>query len=541
MKIRGGKSANILILLDGVPLKDVTGNDYTVSDLRLMALENIESIEILNGASSVLYGSNATVSVINIKTKKSAQKAVEGLLSARGGSFSTFAQNANLRGKIDQFNYQISGFNEKSEGISSAEGPDTFDKDGWEKQNISANIGFSDKNFEINLNSGWNHNLYLYDAGAFTDGNYRGNDVQFFVGGNADYQYKNGKITFNSRYSDIKRELQTLENSGYETDLNYKGKSFFNEIYNYYKFSENAGFILGLSRETQNLGSDLLPWNFEEVKLKDDQISNFDVYTNFNLRYQNFHLDLGGRWTENSKYGNHLVYSVNPYYLRDLGEIFYKIGYSYATAFIAPTLYQTFGFSSAGTLPNFDLKPETNASHEIDLSFGKKDQTLIFDASLFQRNENQTIIWVDNGDFTNQYENIGKNTVKGFEIGFHYKPLKIINFGGNFSFAESDNTETMLRQPKQRINSFVEILPLKSTKIVLSHLYVSKRTDRYSFPSIDVIDGSYHIFNVNINQKIFQNFDAYLNIGNLFNTPYVDVIGYSSKPRNYTLGFGYRF
>ena len=33
------------------------------------ASENIESIEILNGASSVLYGSNATVSVINIKTK----------------------------------------------------------------------------------------------------------------------------------------------------------------------------------------------------------------------------------------------------------------------------------------------------------------------------------------------------------------------------------------------------------------------------------------------------------------------------------------
>lgn len=74
MKIRGGKSANVLVLIDGIPLKDVTGNDYTVTDLRLIALENVESIEVLNGASSVLYGSNATVSVINIKTKQSAQK-----------------------------------------------------------------------------------------------------------------------------------------------------------------------------------------------------------------------------------------------------------------------------------------------------------------------------------------------------------------------------------------------------------------------------------------------------------------------------------
>lgn len=69
LKIRGGKLANVLILVDGIPLKDVTGNDYNATDLRLFASENIESIEILNGASSVLYGSNATVSVINIKTK----------------------------------------------------------------------------------------------------------------------------------------------------------------------------------------------------------------------------------------------------------------------------------------------------------------------------------------------------------------------------------------------------------------------------------------------------------------------------------------
>jgi vitamin B12 transporter len=71
MKIRGGKMANVLVLVDGIPLKDVTGNDYNAVDLRLFASENIESIEILSGASSVLYGSNATVSVINIKTKNS--------------------------------------------------------------------------------------------------------------------------------------------------------------------------------------------------------------------------------------------------------------------------------------------------------------------------------------------------------------------------------------------------------------------------------------------------------------------------------------
>ncbi len=111
MSVRGGKSANVVILLDGVPLRDVTGNDYTVSDLRWLSLENIQSIEVLNGASSVLYGSNATVSVINITTKQLSKDQIEGLVSARAGSFSTFGQTANVKGKINEFTYQFNGFN----------------------------------------------------------------------------------------------------------------------------------------------------------------------------------------------------------------------------------------------------------------------------------------------------------------------------------------------------------------------------------------------------------------------------------------------
>ena len=133
LKVRGGKMANVLILLDGIPLKDVTGNDYTASDLRLIAAENIESIELLNGASSVLYGSNATVSVINIKTKKNTKKNIDGQLSLRAGSFGTYAQNIILTGKKERWNFQFNGFNEKSDGFSAALG-NHFEKDGFEKQ-----------------------------------------------------------------------------------------------------------------------------------------------------------------------------------------------------------------------------------------------------------------------------------------------------------------------------------------------------------------------------------------------------------------------
>ena len=542
LKIRGGKMANVLVLVDGIPLKDVTGNDYNAVDLRLFAAENIESIEILNGASSVLYGSNATVSVINIKTKKNSQKNIEGRIGARIGSFGTFSQNALVNGKIKKFNYQITGSNEKSEGISSAEGPDSFDKDGYEKQNINTQFGVQLGKLNLNFNGGYQHHFYDFDNGAFSDGTYRGNDKQLFAGGNLSFKYNKGNITYNSRFSQNKKELQIPVNSSYETQLNYKGKNFFNEIYNQYSFSDNINFILGISNEVQSLGSDKLPWNFEEVKFNDTKISNTDIYTNFNTKFlENFHLDFGGRLTNNSEFKNHFIYSINPYYLKEFESTYYKIGFSYSTAFIAPTLYQVYGFSSAGTLPNANLKPEKNASQEIDFSFGKKDQSLVINISFYQRKEKDIISWLDLGNWTNKYQNIDENTSKGFEFVIKYKINEIINFGGNFSFNENENQEMTLRQPKQRINSFVELLPLKGSKINLSYTYTSARKDRYSFPYIYVNNKSFNLFNLNINQKFGKNVEAFVNVSNLFNTSYVDVIGFKTKPRAFTLGIDYKF
>ena len=542
LKIRGGKMANVLVLVDGIPLKDVTGNDYNAVDLRLFAAENIESIEILNGASSVLYGSNATVSVINIKTKKNSQKNIEGRIGARIGSFGTFSQNALINGKLEKFNYQITGSNEKSDGISSAEGPDSFDKDGYEKQNINTQFGVQLGKLNLNFNGGYQHHFYDFDNGAFSDGTYRGNDKQLFAGGNLSFKYNKGNITYNSRFSQNKKELQIPVNSSYETQLNYKGKNFFNEIYNQYSFSDNINFILGISNEVQSLGSDKLPWNFEEVKFNDTKISNTDIYTNFNTKFlENFHLDFGGRLTNNSEFKNHFIYSINPYYLKEFESTYYKIGFSYSTAFIAPTLYQVYGFSSAGTLPNANLKPEKNASQEIDFSFGKKDQSLVINISFYQRKEKDIISWLDLGNWTNKYQNIDENTSKGFEFVIKYKINEIINFGGNFSFNENDNQEMTLRQPKQRINSFVELLPLKGSKINLSYTYTSARKDRYSFPYIYVNNKSFNLFNLNINQKFGKNVEAFVNVSNLFNTSYVDVIGFKTKPRAFTLGIDYKF
>ena len=63
IQIQGLDSEYILILIDGLPL---IGRQSGTLDLNRIAIGNIEQIEVINGSSSSLYGSEALGGVVNI-------------------------------------------------------------------------------------------------------------------------------------------------------------------------------------------------------------------------------------------------------------------------------------------------------------------------------------------------------------------------------------------------------------------------------------------------------------------------------------------
>ena len=82
INIRGGRSRQVLVLIDGVPVTDQSAINQEF-DLRLLAVNQIESIEILKGASSTLYGSGAATAVINIVLKKASKNNISGSFETR--------------------------------------------------------------------------------------------------------------------------------------------------------------------------------------------------------------------------------------------------------------------------------------------------------------------------------------------------------------------------------------------------------------------------------------------------------------------------
>lgn len=539
LRVRGGSDANVIILIDGVPLQNVTGATSNIEDLRLLALDNIGSIEILNGASSVLYGSNASTAVINIKTKKHSQKEVEAIIGARLSSYNTYAQRINLSGKSNAFNYQFSGINEKSEGFSSAKGDDSFDRDGYEKQNINVKLGIDLGKFDLNIIGGWNHHLFDYDMGAFSDAKNRGNDTQTYAGVSTNFYYNIGKITLNTRYTDTERIGELLGNTGYQSQYQYSGVNSFTEIYNELRLGNYLNLVTGIQYEDQRLDYKDYTWG-GNLNKQDTKISHFDTFANARFNYSIFYLDAGARITKNYKFGEHWVYNINPYLYHEIGNWFGKIGYSIGTAFIAPTLYQNYG-SGTYTIANFDLQPETNESHEINISLGKQNRSIVFNGSIYRRFQKDAITYS-----INQYINSGGNRTQGFEVGLDIKLNSFIKFGGNFSFVEKEieNEITMARTPKQRANSYLEISIFKGNKINFTHTFVGKRHDVYwdnSWIEHRVLLSDFNIFNVGVIQKINQNLSTYFQLNNFLNRDYVDMVGYTTKNRNFVLGIDYKF
>jgi iron complex outermembrane receptor protein/vitamin B12 transporter len=99
--VRGGASNFMKVLVDGVPANDI-GGAFDFSDL---ATAGVERVEVLRGANSVLYGTDALTGVINITTRRGRSRIPEGTLSVDGGNLGTSHTDASIGGAVTRVDY----------------------------------------------------------------------------------------------------------------------------------------------------------------------------------------------------------------------------------------------------------------------------------------------------------------------------------------------------------------------------------------------------------------------------------------------------
>ncbi len=105
-------SRNVLVMVDGRRINEI---DISGPDWANIPIQNVERIEILRGAGSVLYGDNAAMGVINIITKKNAA----GQHVKTGADFGSYRQESyygNIFGREDFASYNFYYGQDKTDG-----------------------------------------------------------------------------------------------------------------------------------------------------------------------------------------------------------------------------------------------------------------------------------------------------------------------------------------------------------------------------------------------------------------------------------------
>jgi vitamin B12 transporter len=126
----GGNSNYTKVLIDGVPANIPGG----LIDFSNFTVDNIDKIEIVHGAESALYGSDAMDGVIQIFTHRGTTRIPEFTAFADGGNFATGHGGAELSGLLGRFDYSAAVSDLETEG----QGPN----DAFRNRTLSGNFGW---------------------------------------------------------------------------------------------------------------------------------------------------------------------------------------------------------------------------------------------------------------------------------------------------------------------------------------------------------------------------------------------------------------
>lgn len=532
---RGGRNKNTLVLIDGVPLNDPSGIIASY-DLRLLPLNSIESIEVLNGGLSTLYGTGASSGVINITLKKSEKEELSGTVDFNYGSFNTVSTSANIQGKSKNLNYFVSGNYSDSEGFSAASDENSstpFNPDGFNQKNTLVKLGYDfNSKFKLDALVGYDDIESDYDGGGFFDQENVSKSNMLRIGLTPSYKYNKGNIDLKTTYISNEREFI----SQYPTA--YKGKSFQLDLHQKHQFNNSITGLWGLNSQTFSYQQD------ESLDFEDTNFSLLDPYASlFYSGNSGFNIHIGGRLNTHSVYDAKFIYNINPSYLFKVSDnIKIKVLASASTSYITPTGYQL--YSNYG---NTELLPE----EYFNLEFGGAvyiNKNLSLNMVYFDRTEKDAIdffnIYDSDGNWIGgQYGNLDtEREVTGFEFDFSYSISEKVSIAGNYSHAKAEDPTTFYRIPNDKYGATLNLNLFKNNSITAKYNYTGTRTifDYGSYAELEL--ESYGLFDLYAQQNILKKkVIIYGAVNNLFDTDFDSIYGFTTKGINYNIGASFNF
>lgn len=389
--LRGSNSEHCLVLVDGVKLGSATSGGAPLQDI---PLELVERIELVRGPRASLYGSEAISGVLQIFTRRSAQKTT---LSLSGGSRGAYEGSVagGFGSPASWLNLGASRLGTRGINVKDGGSAPESDRDGYTRSTAQLRGG-----------GRWGEALSFDAEALHSEGRNRYDGTPNISDFQQDLQAFNLAYAPTEQRSSRVRLAQTLDAS-----TNFKDQAFASR-FDTRRSSASWQNDITLAAGHQIVGG--LDYQYDEVlsstRYARSKRANKAAFAQYLADLGPVDLQFSARHDKSEQFGHHNTGSVAAGYSFSPAL---RLRASYGTAFKAPSFNDLY-WPGAG---NPDLRPETSSTREIGAS--GRAGGFAWQTSLFRTRINNLIAWapVSAGSAIWIPSNVSQAHITGLELG----------------------------------------------------------------------------------------------------------------------------
>jgi len=490
-----GEKPGVAIVIDGVPVFERTGKVN-------IDLDNIESIKVIKGGASYLFGDDALSGAVIITTKKGAKSATN-LATAEIGSYGYQKLLARTGYANENFSTHLQASERKGDGYHEDAAYNTKYLNGKlqyyldESSDITLGFEYSDREKDTHGTVGGETEAEtnpqsIYDGNQDSRDYTRGYDVnlfKLFATYAKDFDNNSNLLVNGYIYTDDTAYISSPQT---KDDNNTAQSSYDDEDYVYdndyeqiqrgikseYRTSFNSfATLLGIDlrdneykdKSTYLVSQALVVYGgpsagtyqgfYQPGDFKSDNSTDENVYAVYGEYKQGITKNLTA--TANLRY-DIIKYDYEDYldnkYKEEFNVYSYRLGANYqlnekstiyvnfSTGFRAPTVSQLYADDTStwgSTLNNPDLDPEESFNYEI--GFRTNHNGIYYDLSVYQLDRKDFIMKTSGNygdtDATDMWDNIGGARHRGLELAINGNATEKLSFNVAYTYLKAEYTD----------------------------------------------------------------------------------------------------
>ncbi|SCW83743.1 vitamin B12 transporter [Pseudomonas peli] len=443
--VRGTSTAQTLVLVDG---QRISAASSGTSSLEFLSPEQIERVEVVRGARSALYGSDAIAGVVQIFTRQGSGDGLKPYVRLGVGSNQTFERSLGVSGGDAQTRFNLGAALDETQGIDATR--DNFGANGDDD-------AYRNKSLSLNLSHRFNDDLKIGFSALDQRGQSEFEDIFGTSLPTTDFQLSSLSSFIDANVSDAWNSRLEIGHSEDKRDtVNDQPDASADAFYSFSTYRDSVNWVNTFALNDRHqvlLGAD---WYEDRLRSDTDFVEdsrwNQAAFIQHRYNAEYFSTELGLRHDKNQQFGSKNTWNTAlTVPLNDDNDVIL----SYSEGFRAPTFndlyypdlcYPGFGcFTSA----NPELSPETSKSYEAQWR-SRFSETSAMELSLY-RIDLQDAIVLDQNDIP---QNVQTARINGFEAALQQE---LFGWQGNLALAlidprDRDTGHTLARRAKRTLS-----------------------------------------------------------------------------------------